>query len=227
MAKQSNKAAAPVAAASPPSPPPAAPPAGPAQEASEATASSNGASDTAAAGAGDLAPTGSGQADLNEPNFVAAHEALRQALHETGEPLKILPATVGVDLSSQPDRTAWYLEGDGVDLHRPVLELGDGQQLTMGEFFDLPWRHQADVIAMLVDAAAWASADADELVNGQVMTPGLAEADEGFVWVTAKSRDGKPYRRAGVAWDGDFNPHQVATDQLEKLFADRHLIFRD
>ena len=241
-----KKAAAPVAAATS-SPTSAAPPADAAQGATEATASSTGVSETAVTGAGDIAPTGGGQAEAGAPigaltttAFEQAHAEISAEIDRTGEPLVITGDAVfqGVDLASGPDRTGLVVQTPDAtfyfdELESVVLRLGDDQVLTLGELLDLPWRQQADVILMLVDAASreMRLPSAQDLRSDldliETSAADLPDAPDGFVWVEGKSRDGQPFRRAGVVWAEKYAFHLVAITPAASLLDDPHVHVRE
>lgn len=227
MAKQPTKPATDKVAA-PASPAPAIPQAGPAQGASEATASSNGASDAAGpevstSGAGDLSDTTS-LAELAKLASIGA------------------PATIGVDLSSKPDLSAEALidtstgqvlsmrtiEPDeillGSSILPAVVELIPGEHVRLGVVV----AHAHELSAMSVED--W-NAQGEEVRDAWIeagrldLREGLLDA-WGLVAIEARSRDDQPYRRAGIDWSGVFQPAFVTTDQLKKLVNDRHLIVK-
>lgn len=53
-----------------------------------------------------------------------------------------------------------------------------------------------------------------------------AEPDADLVEITARSRDGKPFRRGSVAWTGDFKTVAVTPAVAERIAADPNLVVK-
>lgn len=56
---------------------------------------------------------------------------------------------------------------------------------------------------------------------------GAAPEDLGdLIAIEGRSRDDRPYRRAGIVWTADWTPHRVTVAQSERLDADDHVLIR-
>lgn len=54
-----------------------------------------------------------------------------------------------------------------------------------------------------------------------------APIDQGdLIAIEGRSRDDRPYRRAGIVWTADWVEHLVTVAQSERLDADRHVLIR-
>lgn len=243
---QSKKTAAPVAAVSQTAPtsPSAEAVLGDLGAGSDDAASSNGASDTLDAGAGGDTIVGGDQGDS-----IGGGQG-EDTLYSAGDDDIIEPAdgqAVGdvshADLSQEPsanpapqvlDPASTDQAGDDAQATNEIL-LGSSVQPAIIELIPDVTVSLGEVVAMAAQdfaqsSDAWnvlSEAEREAFIAATIeILRGHAIDGAGLIRIEGRSRDDKPYRRAGIAWTSNFEPHLVTPEQFERIRADAHLIYR-
>lgn len=119
----------------------------------------------------------------------------------------------------------------------PALSLVANQLRVFAEASSLFFREAGELIAVALTADAAErrlALLALERVNEDLPISlaalrepaGDDEYDDGFTEIEARSRDGKPFRRAGQVFGADFATYLVTEDELARIRADRGIVLK-
>ncbi len=201
----------------------------------------NGADSVSSSVAGEAAPFQSGAASddtqrvseggRSAPEAGASASASEPDAAATGQPLRVpvefdQAQVAGDSAATEDDELLYGLPRQVKILHGHIDRdriIGDAiiqAEHEGADFHDLSIPTRADLLDLVI-AFHRAAAEIEERIS-QLLAPRAA----GMVEITAKSRDGRPFRRAGHEWTGEFQTKPVPVEAHERLKTDPNLVVK-
>lgn len=173
--------------------------------------------------AGGVSPAADGAATVS-----AASNDTPRSEDQGGPAAPSAEASVSADVLSVRDNEVLL----GSSILPALIDLGGGETVQLGEIVmathhasglscadwnDAPEDIRERALALMVDAGRQAAA-----LKGRFAAL-FAGAPEGLISITAKSKDGKPFRRAGIGWTADYATHLVTDEAALILMTEPRL----